>query len=175
MKKMNKSYGARRIAALSLTVAFALMLSYIESLLPAFVPIPGVKIGLANVAVVFVMFTLGAADALTVSLIRVLLVSMLFGSPVSAFYSILGAVFSFAAMLAASKISAFSLIGISVAGGVFHNVGQIIAAAAVLGGVEVLAYLPVLIASGTVAGVAVGAVSSLIILKLKNQIKALLH
>ena len=88
----------RRLTALALTVSFALILSFIESRIPAFVAIPGIKVGLANIAVIFVLYKFGIAEAITVSIIRVILVSTLFGSPVSFIYSLTGAVLSLSVM-----------------------------------------------------------------------------
>ena len=94
----------RKLTALALTVSFALILSFIESRIPAFVAIPGVKVGLANIAVIFTLYKFGIKEAVTVSVIRVLLVSLLFGSPVSLVYSICGAVLSLTSMILLKKI-----------------------------------------------------------------------
>ena len=158
---------------MSLSVAFAMLLSYVESIIPAPVPLPGVKIGLANVATVFVLVALGKRAALLVSVVRVLLISMLFGSPISAFYSLCGALLSFFAMALLLSLRQFSLIGVSVGGGVFHNVGQIIAASLVLGGSEAFFYLPMLIISGVVAGIFVGAASAFVLRGLRGHISDL--
>ena len=170
MQKNNVGVNTRRLAILSLSVAFAMLLSYVESITPPIVPLPGVKLGLANVATVFVMTALGKRAALLVSIVRIALTSMLFGSPVSAFYSLLGALLSFAVMILLLYIPAFSLIGVSVGGGVFHNVGQIIAASIILGGGEVFIYLPPLIISGVVAGTFVGILSAFVLRRLRGYI-----
>lgn len=170
MQKSNVGVNTRRLALLSLSVAFAMLLSYVESITPPIVPLPGVKLGLANVATVLVMAALGKRAALLVSIVRIALTSMLFGSPVSAFYSLFGALISFAVMALLFHIPAFSLIGVSVGGGVFHNVGQIIAASIILGGGEVFAYLPPLIISGILAGAFVGMVSAFVLLRLRGYI-----
>ena len=170
MPKNNVSVNTRRLAVLSLSVAFAMLLSYVESITPPVVPLPGVKIGLANVATVFVLASLGRRAALFVSVVRVLLISMLFGSPISAFYSLFGALLSFGAMVLLLSFRQFSLIGVSVGGGVFHNVGQIIAASLILGGREAFFYLPMLIISGVIAGIFVGAVSAFLLRRLNGYI-----
>jgi heptaprenyl diphosphate synthase len=161
----------KKIVMLSLFVSIAMILSYIESMLPAFVPLPGVKIGLANIVTVAVMFSFGIVEALIVSLVRVGLMALLFGSPVSLFYSLFGALLSIALMFALSKVRCFSIIGVSIGGGVFHNLGQIIAAAIVLGGGEVFVYLPLLTVSGVVAGAAVGVVCAVLLNRLLPLIK----
>ena len=157
----------RRLAQVSLIISFALILSFIESRIPAFVAIPGVKVGLANIAVIFMLYKFGVKEAITVSLIRVLIVALLFGSPVSLFYSISGAVLSFVVMLVLKKLTPLKEVTVSVAGGVMHNVGQIAAASIMLETNVVLYYLPFLLLSGTVAGIVVGIVSALLIQKVK--------
>lgn len=157
----------KKLTRLALTVSFALILSYIESRIPAFVAIPGVKVGLANIAVIFSLYKLGAKEAASISVVRVLLVSFLFGSPISLIYSLTGAVLSFAVMLLLKKLTPLGEITISVCGGVSHNIGQIAAASFMLETNVVVYYLPVLILSGTVAGIAVGVASALLIKKVK--------
>ncbi len=165
--------GTRRLTALALTISFALILSYIESRIPAFIPIPGVKVGLANIAVIFALFKFGVKESIVVSLVRVALVSILFGSPVSLIYSITGAVFSLTVMILARKLTPLSEVTVSICGGVVHNIGQICAASVMLGTNVVVHYLPYLMLSGIIAGVAVGVISGLLISKvnLKKLLK----
>ena len=160
-------YSTKKITTLALTVSLALILSFIESRIPAFIAIPGIKAGLANIAVIFTLYKLGIREAITVSLIRVFLVSMLFGSPVSLIYSITGAVLSLFTMIALKKLTPLTEIAVSVSGGVMHNVGQIAAASFMLETNVVIYYLPFLMLSGTVAGIAVGVISGLLIRKVK--------
>ena len=153
----------RRLTYLALTVSFALILSFIESRIPAFVAIPGVKMGLANIAVIFTLYKFGVKEADTVSLIRVLLVSSLFGTPVSFIYSVSGAILSLAAMILLNRLTPLTEVAISVTGGVMHNVGQIAAACFMLSTNVIIYYLPFLILSGTIAGIVVGIVSGLLV------------
>lgn len=155
----------KKLTSLALTVSFALILSFIESRIPAFVAIPGVKVGLANIAVIFTLYKFGIKEAISVSIVRVALVSMLFGSPVSLIYSITGAVLSLSVMILLKKLTPLSEVGVSVAGGVTHNIGQIGAASVMLGTNVVIYYLPFLLLSGTIAGVVVGIASGLLIKK----------
>lgn len=155
------------LTRLSLAVTFALILSFIESRIPAFVAVPGVKVGLANIAVIFMLYKFGVKSAIIVSLVRVLLVSMLFGNPVSLFYSISGAVLSFAVMLTLKTFTPLTEVAVSVSGGVSHNVGQIIAASILLETNVVMYYLPFLILSGTIAGIVVGIVAALLVKRIK--------
>ena len=142
-------------------------LSFLESQIPPLVAIPGVKLGLANVAVIFALYRFGAREAAAVSALRVFLVGLLFGSFVSTLYSIAGAILSFVVMLLLRRFKIFSEVGVSVAGGVCHNIGQIAVACVLLETNVILYYLPFLLLSGTVAGVGVGALSALLIRKLK--------
>lgn len=118
----------KRLTSLALAISFALILSFIESRIPAFVAIPGVKVGLANIAVIFMLYKFGIKEAIIVSLIRVVMVSLLFGSVVSLSYSIAGAVLSLAVMIVLKLLTPLKEVAISVVGGVMHNIGQIIMA-----------------------------------------------
>ena len=160
----------RRLTYLALTVSFALILSFIESRIPAFVAIPGIKMGLANIAVIFTLYKFGIKEAAAVSLVRVMLVSMLFGSPISMLYSIAGAVLSLTGMYLLKRFTPLSEIAVSVIGGVAHNVGQIIMASIMLGTNVVGYYLPFLLLSGTLAGIAVGIASGLLISKVNFKL-----
>lgn len=145
---------------MALLVSTALILSYLESLLPSFVAIPGVKLGLANIAVVFALYKLGPREAAALSLVRVAAVSLLFGSAASLFYSLAGAALSLGGMLPLKKAGLFSPTAVSVAGGVLHNIGQIGMACLLLETNVIVYYLPFLILSGTLAGIAVGLAAS---------------
>ena len=154
-----------------MTVAVAMILSFVESQIPAFIAVPGVKVGLANLAVIFALFAFGVREAFAVSLVRVFLLSLLFGNAVGWIYSVAGALLSLLVMLALRATGKFSVLGISVAGGVSHNVGQILAAMVVLRSEGVLYYLPPLLLSGTVAGAVIGIASALLIDRLGKYVK----
>ena len=160
----------RKIARMGLLTALALILSYVESLIPAFVAVPGVKMGLANIVVVFALYTLGPGEAAIVSIIRVLLSSLLFGSILSLSYSAAGAVISLLSMIILMKTKIFGVTSVSVTGGVFHNLGQILVACIVLETDVLLYYLPVLILSGTITGAVIGIASSIVIKRLQKSI-----
>ena len=160
----------RKIARMGLLTALALILSYGESLIPAFVAVPGVKMGLANIVVVFALYTLGPGEAAIVSIIRVLLSSLLFGSILSLSYSAAGAVISLLSMIILMKTKIFGVTSVSVTGGVFHNLGQILVACLVLETDVLLYYLPVLILSGTITGAVIGIASSIVIKRLQKSI-----
>ena len=146
----------KKLTLMALLISLALIFSYLESQIPSFVAIPGIKIGLANIVVVFALYKLGGREAVVLSLIRVFAVSLLFGTGASFLYSLAGATLSLASMLLLKKLHMFSHVAVSVAGGVMHNVGQIAMACILLETNVIVYYLPFLILSGTIAGVAIG-------------------
>lgn len=159
----------RRLAFLGLCASVALVFSYIEALIPPIISsVPGIKLGLPNIAIIFVLYKFGLRDAAAVSFVRIVIVSLLFGNAFALAYSVAGAVLSLAVMALLKKLDILSTVGVSVAGGIFHNVGQILVAMAVLGTAELGYYLIVLAISGTVAGIFVGVCGSLAIARLKK-------
>ena len=158
---------ARRAAFLGAMTALALILSYVESFVP--MPLPGVKLGLANVVAVFVLYRSGVLRAAGVSLLRVLLSAILFGSAVSLAYAAAGAALSIAAMACLRRTDRFSPLGVSIAGGVMHNAGQIAVCCLLLDSGAVAAYLPLLTVSGAVAGVAVGTLAALLLSRIPKE------
>lgn len=166
MKKTG--FDTRRLCVTSLLVAVAMLLSYIESLVPPFVAIPGIKLGLSNVVTVFAFYTLGVPSAVGITLTRVFLSAILFGNTASLIYSLSGAILALAVMWLALRFSVFSSVGVSVGGGVAHNAGQIIAACIVMKNAGISAYLAPLVVSGTIAGIAVGVLSGILVEKLKK-------
>ena len=158
----------KKVAMLGLTIALAMIMSYIEALVPLSFAVPGIKMGLANIVIIFVLYKIGTKEAILVSLIRVILVSLLFSNVMAMAYSIAGAVLSLSVMWLLKKTDKFSVIGVSIAGGIMHNVGQIIMAVILLGTEQIALYLPVLIITGTATGVVIGIVSGLVINRFKN-------
>ncbi|HIT58653.1 MAG TPA: Gx transporter family protein [Candidatus Faeciplasma pullistercoris] len=148
----------------------ALILSYIESLVPLSFAVPGIKMGLANIAIVFVLYRLGEKEAIAVSLIRLFWVAVLFGSFMTFLYSLAGAALSMTVMIILKRSGNFSAVGVSVAGGITHNAGQIIAAVLLMETAQIAYYLPVLVVSGTVTGVIIGIVSALLINKIPKNL-----
>ena len=153
---------------LGLTIALAMIMSYIEALVPLSFAVPGIKMGLANIVIIFVLYKIGTKEAILVSLIRVILVSLLFSNVMAMAYSIAGAVLSLSVMWLLKKTDKFSFVGVSIAGGIMHNVGQINMAVILLGTEQIALYLPVLIITGTATGVVIGIVSGLVINRFKN-------
>ena len=166
---------AKRVATYGMMIALAMVLSFLESMLPAFVAVPGVKLGLTNLVVMVALYKLSPADAVIINIIRIILVGLTFGNAFSLVYSMAGGILSFVVMLLLYKTGRFSEAGVGAAGGVAHNLGQIIVAMIVMKTAGVAFYLPVLIASGLVAGVIIGILSGLVVARLpgdKNQDKA---
>lgn len=160
----------KKMVTISSLVAVAMILSYIESLVPAFVAVPGVKMGLSNIATVFALYTLGWPYAICVSVVRVFLSALLFGNFVSLIYSISGAALALLAMILLKKVNTFSSIGVSVAGGVFHNAGQIIAACIVMKNAAISLYIIPLIISGTISGVLIGIAAGVLVERIKKHL-----
>ena len=159
----------RKIAYYGLLVALAFIFSYVESLFPINLGIPGVKLGLANLVVIVSLYLFGIREAAVISFIRIVLSGITFGSPAAMVYSLAGGVLSLLIMVIAKKTNKFSTMGVSVAGGVFHNVGQIIVAMIVLETQSLIYYLPALIISGLVAGVVIGILAAEIIKRLPKE------
>ncbi len=166
MKKLD----TKRLVTLSALIAVAMILSYIESLIPAFVAVPGVKMGLSNIATVFTLYALGWPYAIIVSVIRVLLSALLFGNVTSLIYSLSGAALALASMILLKKLDKFSSVGVSVVGGLFHNVGQITAACLIMETSAISLYLIPLTISGTIAGVVIGLVAGNLVNRIKKYL-----
>ena len=161
---------AKKTAYMGMLTALALVFSYIEFLLPVNLGIPGIKLGLANLAVMVTLYTISARAAFTLSLVRILLTGFTFANLSMMIYSLAVGILSLIIMILVKRSNLFSVTGVSVLGGVFHNLGQIIAAALVVETAGLLYYLPVLILSGTISGVLIGILSSILIQRLTKLI-----
>lgn len=150
----------KRLALMGLLTALGLIAGYIEFLIPIPLGIPGVKPGFANIVIVWALYTLAPVEAFCVNLMRIFLSGFLFGNLSMILYSLSGAVVSFFAMLLAKKSGAFSICGVSIVGGVMHNVGQLLMAMLVLESVDLIYYGPVLLAAGVITGLLIGVVSA---------------
>lgn len=149
----------RKVAVLGLWSAGAILLGYVESLIPVFFFVPGMKLGLANLAIVLTLYFFGLGSAAVVQLVRIVVVGFLFGNLFSIAFSLAGGFFSLAVMCLAKRYGGFTVYGVSVAGGVSHNIGQIFVAAFLVENVKIVYYLPVLLLSGLVTGLLIGLVS----------------
>ncbi len=148
---------AHKIAFLGLCTAVAMVFAWVESLLPPLMAaVPGIKLGLPNIAIIFILYRFGWKEAAAVSFVRIVAVSLLFGNPMTFAYSVAGGFLSLLVMTLLRKMDFLSTVGVSVAGGVMHNVGQILMAMLLLGTAELGYYLIVLAVTGTVSGIFVG-------------------
>lgn len=150
---------AKKVAYSAILVALAMIFSYVEVLIPFHFGIPGIKLGLANLVVVIALYLLKPSQAFSISVVRIVLVAFLFGSMSSMIYSLAGGVLSFIVMLLLKKNKGFSMMGISIAGGVSHNVGQLMVAAIVVENLSVFYYMPVLLIAGLITGMLIGIVA----------------
>lgn len=160
---------AKKTANMGMLVALAFIFSYIESLIPISVGIPGIKLGLANMVVIVTLYLMGAGQAFMLSLVRIVLTGFTFGNLAMMMYSLAGGMLSMLVMVIARKTKLFSVTGVSVLGAVFHNVGQIIMAALVVENSSLFYYLPVLLVSGVVFGIIIGVVGSVLIKRLSRK------
>ncbi len=152
----------RKLTLLGVCTAIALILSYAEAMLPPiWSAVPGIKMGLPNVMIIFLLYKFGVKEAAAVSLVRILISAMLFGSIMTFAYSLAGGALSLILMALIKKLKAFSTVGVSVIGGIAHNLGQILVAIAMLRSWQIGYYMALLVVSGTVAGVLVGVLGSL--------------
>lgn len=157
-----------KIAYLGVFTALALILSFVESQIPPLMAVPGVKLGIPNIAILFILYKVGWKEAALVNVVRVFAVGLLFGSVMSMIYSFSGAILSLLGMVLLKKSNWFSCVTVSVIGGILHNVGQIIAACFVTETSELLYYLPVLIISGTVAGILIGIIAGILLKRMEK-------
>ncbi|MBQ8768526.1 MAG: Gx transporter family protein [Oscillospiraceae bacterium] len=154
---------AKKIAFLGLAIALAMIFSFVESQIPALVAMPGVKVGLPNLVMVFLLYRVGWKETVIVSIIRIFLTSLLFGNLQVLTFSIAGAVLSLTGMILLKKTGWFSCITVSIVGGLLHNIGQIVAACLWTQTAQIAFYLPVLLVSGSVAGTVIGLASGIIV------------
>lgn len=163
MKKETK-----RFAILSIMIGLSLVLSYVDSLIPIVVTIPGIKLGLANIATIYVLYRLGIKEAIIVSILRVFLSALLFGTVVTLSYSIVGATLSLVIMIVFKQISSLHMITISILGAVMHNMGQIAVAMFIMSTKEIIYYLPILVITGVISGIGVGLLAILVLKYTQN-------
>lgn len=153
----------KKITQLGLFLAVSLVLSYFESVLPVMIAVPGVKLGLANIVTMLLLYRYGVGKAFIFMMVRVLLSGFLFSGVTGIIYSFAGGVLCIAIMGCLRKLPFFSMLGVSMTGAVFHNLGQIIVAWFVMENAHILYYFPVLCISGLISGLVIGFVSQLLI------------
>ena len=163
----------RRISLYGLLIALAFVFSYIENMLTIPMWIPGIKLGLAHVVVLAALYLLGGRCALFVSVVRVVLAGLSYGSVTMAIYSLAGCSLSFLIMVSLKQTGRFGMPGVSIAGGVAHNIGQIIVAAILLETTALTYYLPFLLVSGCVTGAAIGVAGAEIVKRAEGIVRSL--
>lgn len=161
----------RKTAYLGVMLALALICSYVEVLIPVPIGIPGIKLGLANIVTVFAMYSLGMKDAFLISVMRVTISGFMFGNVVAIAYAMTGAMFSLAIMYLLKKTDKLSCISVSIAGGIAHNMGQMLIAAILVDNYYVLYYVPVLMIAGFITGACIGVVSQEVFLRIGNRMR----
>ena len=164
-------FDTKRITFLSLGITLAMLLSYVEFLLPPiWSAVPGIKLGLPNLIIMYIFYKSGALNAAIVSGMRLFLSALLFGSFLTLLYSLAGAILSFTVILCLKKTGCFSAVGVSIGGAVFHNLGQILMAIAILGTREIGYYMIVLTFTGILSGLFIGILAALMIKRLDLKI-----
>ena len=169
----NRSKRTNRTNSLAISAMFAalaLIFSYVEAIIPFSVGIPGVKLGIANLVVIIALYEMNFRYAFTINIIRILVAGLLFNGLFGAVYSLSGGILSLVIMWILKKTGWFSMIGVSMAGGVAHNIGQLLIAAAVVSNLRMFLYFPILMFSGIVSGIAIGVVACVIDEKLPKYL-----
>ncbi|MHC1723072.1 MAG: Gx transporter family protein [Aminipila sp.] len=155
----------KRLVVSAVLASLGLIFSYIEVIIPFSVGIPGVKLGIANLVVIIALYLLGTSYAFFINIIRILVAGLLFNGAFGALYSLAGALISLLVMIILKKTKLFSIVGVSMAGGVAHNVGQLLLAAVIISNIKIFLYFPVLLFSGMITGIIIGILSHLILRK----------
>lgn len=158
-------------AYLGMFVALAFIFSYLEAIIPFSMGIPGIKLGLANIIVLIVIYVFGTKEAFLTSMVRIILVAFTFSNTFTMIYSLSGGFLSWIVMGMLKKTDKFSIVGVSVAGGVAHNIGQLIVAAILIQTTSLIYYFPILIIGGVITGIIIGILSNRVMLVLKSIYK----
>lgn len=159
----------KKVALLGIMTSVALILSYIEAILPPiWSAVPGIKMGFPNIVIIFILYRFGVKEAAIVSFIRIFIVALLFGNVMTLAYSCAGAFLSIVLMAIFKKINAFSVVGTSIVGGVAHNLGQILVAIFLFDTVQIGYYMAVLAVTGTIAGVFIGIAGAFLLKRLEK-------
>lgn len=161
---------AKGVALYGLLIALAFIFSYVEAIIPLPAP-PGIKLGLANLVNVVGIYTVGIAGTAAVSLVRIVMVGFTFSNPGTMLYALSGGVFSLAVMVPAKKSGWFGKVGVSILGGIFHNLGQLTMASYITGTAGVFSYLPMLLVAGVVAGAVIGILGGLVTERIEPVIR----
>ena len=158
-KSTSRNDRPKRVATAALLVTLSLMFSYVEAMIPSFVAIPGIKLGLANLVILVALYELDVRYAFSINVLRIIISGLLFSGLFGILYSMAGGLLSLFIMQALKKTNLFSVIGVSMAGGVFHNIGQLLVASFLISDMRIFIYMPVLLFSGIISGILIGIVS----------------
>ena len=172
---MMQSQGNRRSSTYRMTLTamltvIALMFSYIEAMIPITLGIPGFKLGFANIMIIIALYALDLRYAFAIDLTRIIMAGLLFGTPFSMLYSLAGGMLSLAVMCGLKKTGLFSVIGVSMAGGVFHNLGQLMVAALAVSNLRMFIYFPVLVFTGIATGIGTGVIAYAVLSKMPGSV-----
>lgn len=169
-KESNMRTSAGNLTMAAMLACLALIFSYVEFLIPISLGIPGVKLGLANLVIIIALYGLDWKYALTINVVRICLSGLLFSGVFGIMYSMGGGIISFIVMIGLIKSRKFSIVGVSMAGGVFHNLGQILVAAQLISNLKIFYYFPVLLFSGMVTGIVIGFIAYYLGAKIPRQL-----
>ena len=149
----------RRLAFGAMFTALALIFSYVEFLIPLPVPVPGIKLGLANLVIIIAIYRMGFKYAFTINCVRIIASGLLFSGVFGMLYSFAGGILSLVVMYILYRTKLFSMVGISMAGGVMHNLGQLLTACLIVSNISLMSYFAVLLFSGLISGILIGIVA----------------
>ena len=158
MSSQAKSRGqsTRRLAFCAMFTALALIFSYVEFLIPLPVPVPGIKLGLANLVIIIAIYRMGFKYAFTINCVRIIASGLLFSGVFGMLYSFAGGILSLVVMYGLYRTKLFSMVGVSMAGGVMHNLGQLLTACLIVSNIRLMSYFAVLLFSGLISGILIG-------------------
>ena len=165
--KNNKWHGNRLVAICGVFIALSMMLSYIESLIPVSAAVPGIKLGLANIVTIIALNKIGVIPTIIISAGRIILSGILLSNPAVILYSLAGAAMSILVMVIFTRIKFFSVTGISILGGIFHNLGQLIVACIIMENFRIMYYFIVLFVVGAISGAVIGLFASYLLKTLR--------
>ena len=168
-----RNHTAKWVALYGMLISLAFIFSYIEAVIPIPIPVPGVKLGLANLVSIVGLYTVGIKGTIAVSLGRIVLVGFTFGNLSSMIYSLAGGTVSLIFMILLKKTGKFSQVGVSIMGGIGHNIGQLTAAALITETAGVFYYLPFLMVAGVIAGAVIGLLGALVTARIQSVVKRL--
>lgn len=167
-RQPDRSLSTRRLALSAMLAALALIFSYVEVLIPLPVPVPGIKLGIANLVIVMAIYKLGFRYAFTINCVRIAIAGLLFSGVFGMLYSFAGGILSLLVMYLLQRTGWFSMVGVSMAGGVAHNLGQLVTASLLVQSVRMMSYFSILLFSGLISGILIGVLASLIYRRLPD-------